>query len=876
MRQKVEEELKRMEEEDVIRPVKNPTEWCAPIVVVPKSNGKVRICVDLTKPNESVRRENFPLPFTDQFLAQLSGAKVFSKLDCNSGFYQIPLHEESQELTRFITPFGRYCFKRLPFGISSGPEVFHREMTRILSEVPGVIVDIDDVLISGRSQQEHDERLRSVLERMQEAGVTLNEKCVFSVDTIKFLGHIISQEGIKVDSAKVEAITNLPRPTNIQELRRLLGMVNHIGKFAPNLADITKPLRDLLKKENSWTWDTQQETAFQILKKQLSTAPVLAHYSPEKETKVSADASSYGLGGVLLQKDGQDWRPVFYASRSLTDTEQRYAQAEKEALAVTWCCEKLSEFLIGLKMFTIETDHKPLLALLKTKHLDELTPRIQRFRMRMMRFSYQMKHTAGKNLMTADAPSRAPGGVPAEQDRQMEVDADMFVRSVIEGFPVTDQRLEEIRVKQAKDNICNQVMNFTKSHWPEKAKRDPALKPFWTVRDELTVQQGLLLFQSRLVIPTELQEDILQRLHQGHQGIVECRALAKSSVWWPGLSKQIEAKISNCSVCEKERVLHPEPLQPTKTPDYPWQRVGMDLFEWKGHQYLLVVDYFSRWIEITHLTQTTSSAVIEHVKAIFARQAIPEVVVSDNGPQFNSRVFVSFSENYGFNHLTSSPLYPQGNGEAERALQTVKKLLKKADDPYVALLNYRATPLQHGSSPAELLMGRKLRTKVPTLPTQHVPDGRDMSKFQETDARLRLRQKIDYDRRHKVRPLPRLTDGQPVWVKTPGDAEAVVVGPSSTASTRSYNVRTERGIQRRDRYHLRRRDQHSSSGYDGVPKRTSTTIPSQSSQQTDQCDDQSDVQPDIQPQVANDGCAQRATVYTRSGRRIKIPERLNL
>ena len=186
-------------------------------------------------------------------------------------------------------------------------------------------------------------------------------------------------------------------------------------------------------------------------------------------------------------------------------------------------------------------------------------------------------------------------------------------------------------------------------------------------------------------------------------------------------------------------------MQPTKTPDYPWQRVGMDLFEQKGHQYLLVVHYFSRWTEIAHLTQTTSSAVIEHMKAIFARQGIPEVIVSDTSPQFNSRMFVSFSENYGFTHPTSSPLHPQGNGEAERAVQTVKKLLKKADDPYVALLNYNATPLQHGSSPAELLMGKKLRTRVPTLPTQHVPDGRDMSKFQETDAHLKLRQKINYD-----------------------------------------------------------------------------------------------------------------------------------
>ena len=756
---------------------------------------------------------------------------------------------------------------------NNGPKVFHREMTHILSRVPGVIVDMDDILISGRSQQEHDKQLRSVLERMQEAGVTFSEKCVFSVDTIKFLGHIISQEGIKVDPAKVEAITNLPRPTNIQELRQLLGMMNHIGKFVPNLADTTKPLCDLLKKENSWTWDTQQETAFQILKKQLSTAPVLAHYSPEKETKVSADASSYGLGGVLLQKDIQDWRPVFYVSRLLTDKEQKYAQVEKEVLAVTWCCEKFSEFLIGLKMFMIETDHKPLLAFLKTKHLYELTPRIQRFRMRMMRFSYQMKHTTGKNLMSVDAPSRAPGGVPAEQDRQMEVNTDMFICSVIEGFPMTDQHLEEIRVKQAKDNICNQVMNFIKSHWPEKAKWDPALKRFWTVRDKLTVQQGLLLFQSRLVIPTELQEDILQQLHQGHQGIVKWRALAKSSVLRPGLSKQ--KRKFQTAVCGKERVLRPEPLQPTKTPDYLWQHIGMDLFEWKGHQYLLVVDYFSQWIEIAHLMQTTSSAVIEHVKAIFACQGIPEVIVSDNGPQFNSRVFISFSENYSFTHLTSSLLHPQGNSEAECAMQTVKKLLKKAHNPYVTLLNYCATPLQHGSRPAKLLMGRKLRTRVLTLPIQHVPDGRDMSKFQETDARLRLWQKINYDRCHKVWPLPRLTDGQPVWVKTPGDVEAVVVGPSSTASTRSYNVRMERGIQRRDRHNLRHRDQQSSSGYDGVPKWTSTTIPSQSSQQTDQCDNLSDVQPDVQPQVANDGCAQRATVYTRSGCCVKIPERLN-
>lgn len=335
MKQKVQDELKRLESEDIIRPIEMPTDWCAPIVAVPKKDGKIRLCVDFTKLNESVKREHFPLPSSDQLLAQLDGAKIFSKLDCNSGFHQIMLHEDSQKLTTFITPFGRYCYKRLPFGISSGPEIFHREMTHILSGIPGVICDIDDVLVSGRSQQEHDRRLKIVLERMEAAGITLNDKCVFSVSKIKFIGQLISEEGIQIDPEKINAIMNMTRPQNVSELRRLLGMANHVGKFAKNLAETTKPLRDLLRKDNAWIWDEPQETAFKTLKKNLSSAPVLLHYSADKPTKISADASSYGLGGVLLQKRGNDWRPVFYASRALTETEQRYAQVEKEALAVT-------------------------------------------------------------------------------------------------------------------------------------------------------------------------------------------------------------------------------------------------------------------------------------------------------------------------------------------------------------------------------------------------------------------------------------------------------------------------------------------------------------------------------------------------------------
>ena len=215
--------------------VREPTEWCAGMVVVPKTDSSVRICVDLTRLNESVRRERHPLPAVEQTLAQLAGARVFFKLDANSGFWQIPLAKESALLTTFITPFGRFCFNRLPFGITSAPEHFQRRMSEILQDVEGAVCLMDDILIHGKSKEEHDERLFSVLHRLQEAGITLNEKkCVFMRDRVKFLGQIVDQAGVRPDSDKVSAILKLKTPTCVGDIRRLLGMTNQLGKFSPN------------------------------------------------------------------------------------------------------------------------------------------------------------------------------------------------------------------------------------------------------------------------------------------------------------------------------------------------------------------------------------------------------------------------------------------------------------------------------------------------------------------------------------------------------------------------------------------------------------------------------------------------------------------
>ena len=823
MKQKVEDELKSLQEKDIIRPVTTPTDWCAPIVAVPKPSGKIRLCVDYTKLNESVRRENFPLPTTDELLAQLDGATVFTKLDCNQGFHQIPLSVESQELTTFITPFGRFCYQRLPFGISSGPEIFHREMTHILAGIQGVICDIDDILVGGRGQKEHDERLREVLKRLKQAGLTLNEKCEFSTDQVKFLGHIVSARGIAIDPSKVEAITKFPAPEGVPELRRLLGMVNHVAKFAPNLAEISKPLRDLLKKDSEWIWGPDQEEAFKKLKTLLSSAPLLHHYNPGKPTMVSSDASSYGLGGVLMQKVDDIWKPVFYASRAMTSTEQRYAQVEKEALAMTWSCEKFSDFLIGMQDFTIETDHKPLLALMKTKQLDELTPRIQRFRMRMMRFSYHVVFTAGKNLATADALSRAPTSQPGREEEKKEDETRVYVRSVMECLPATDQRLEEVRREQELDEICRNVKEFVlRDHWPETAKKE--YSSYYFERHSFSVVDNILLYAGRLVIPSVLRKEMLDRLHQGHQGIVKTRGFARSTVWWPGLSKDIATLVQCCPECELYRREHPQPLIPTPTPRKEWTQVASDLFEWQGENYLLIIDYFSRWFEICHLSSISSAAVINGCKSIFARMGIPENLHSDKGVQFMSKEFAQFAEYWGFTHTSSSPHHHSGNGEAERAVQTVKNLLKKEKDPYLALLNYRATPLLQGQSPAELLMHRKLRTRVPAVRVD--PSTSQDAEFREKDKRIKDRMKRNFDQRHRARPLPPVKEGQSVRVKTPTETDAVVLRSVPGSNQRSVPLRTENGrVTSRNRSQLRFRDPNHSIQISSVPKESTKLNP---------------------------------------------------
>ena len=533
---------------------------------------------------------------------------------------------------------------------------------------------------------------------------------------------------------------------------------------------------------------------------------------------MSADASSYGIGAVLLQYNEGQWKPVAYASRSMSDSERRYAQIEKEALATTWSCEKFSAYILG-RHFEIESDHKPLIPLLNSKALDNLPPRILRFRLRLARYQYTAKHVPGKFLVIADTLSRAP--VPqSSEDKcasELQHEVKVFVDSVTLNLPATEPRLKEYQQAQLDDPICSQVRKHCESSWPTKRPVNADLIPYWRVKASLSICNNLLLYNDRIVVPSALQEVTLQRLHAGHQGIQRCRLRATRSVWWPNISKQIDQMIHHCQVCAKDVHHYKEPLMPTSLPMYPWQVIGSDLFELKGTNYLLLVDYFSRYLEVVKMSSTTSHAVITAMKSIFSRHGLPETLRSDNGPQFSSQEMAEFTSSYGIRHVTSSPYFPQSNGMAERFVQTAKQLLKQSSDLDIALLHYRATPLPWcNRSPSELLMGRCVRTTVPQINSQLIPQWPYLKDFQARDREFKKRQKGDFDLHNRVSQLPEIPDNANVWISSgSGPTQGQVVSTGDTP--RSYVVDTPTGTVQRNRVHLR--------VIPGSPERPSTEVP---------------------------------------------------
>ncbi|RXN33948.1 Retrotransposable element Tf2 type 1 [Labeo rohita] len=473
--------------------------------------------------------------------------------------------------------------------------------------------------------------------------------------------------------------------------------------------------------------------------------------------------------------------------------------------------------------------------------------------MRLQRYDMELVYTQGKYIVLADALSRAAvrGGEHAESSTDSEVTH--HVNMIAETLPVTDAKLKHIAVETEKDRCLQQVVTHLKNGWPRGE-----CAQYYNIRTELSMVKGILLRQNRIVIPQSLRQEMLKRLHEGHLGAEKCKRRARTVIYWPGINTDIDKMVSSCDTCLKHRAKQQkEPMIISDAPEEPWQKVGTDLFSLDGQNYLLVIDYLSNYPEIALLSSTSAAGVVTHMKSIFARHGIPQVVCSDNGPCYSSRDFQKFAEEYGFQHVTSSPLYPQSNGKAEKGVHIVKLLLKKAvdsqSDPYLALLSYRASPLEHGVSPAEILMG--LRTTLPCLATP------SKNKYlRRKQWHLKQQQKAHYDKASKgLEPLSnsdtvRLEDCS-TWSKRATVLEEV--------NPRSYTVRTEDGqILRRNRRSLLKTKE--TGLVDTSTEDTDCAVSPKTSEMLPVLDDKKSAEDMHLP------------VLQRSKRTVKPPDRLNL
>ena len=530
-----------MEAMDVIRRVDEPTEWVNSLVVVEKPKSKkLRVCLDPRPLNKAIRREHFHLPTLEDITTRLTGACIFSKLDANHGYWQVPLAEESQLLTTFNSPFGRYCFKRMPFGIKSAQEVFQKRMSQLLGDLQGVETDIDDILVWGTNQEEHDKRLRAVLDRCEQINLTLNQdKCQFGVLKVSYIGHILSADGVQPDPEKVRAIREMPPPTDKKGVERLLGTINYLAKFIPNMSTVTQPIRELLKSDVTFSWSKSQEKAFDKIKNILSAEPVLTYYDVAKPVTISCDASQSGLGALLLQ----DTKPVAYASRALTDAETRYAQIEKELLAVVFAFNRFHQYVYG-KDVKVESDHKSLESITK-KPLSAAPPRLQRMLLQLQRYNFTLLYKPGKEMILADTLSRAY--VKGTPDSDLEEDLVCAVSLVMDNLPVSDPKLKAICDATEKDPTMTKLRDTIRHGWPEQRSETPQeLRVYWNFREELSEAQGIILKGDKIVIPVSLRKEMLDKIHSSHLGMVKCKQRAKDVLFWPGMGKDIEDRISQC------------------------------------------------------------------------------------------------------------------------------------------------------------------------------------------------------------------------------------------------------------------------------------------------------------------------------------------
>ena len=809
MKQKVEDELNRLQESGIIEPIQF-SEWAAPIVPVLKSNGQIRICGDYKVTiNKGVVEDKYPLPRVNDLYASLTGGETFSKLDMSQAYLQLKLDEGSRDYVTINTHKGLFRYTRLPYGLSVAPSIFQRTLECVLAGIPHVCIFLDDILVTGKTQSEHVANLRLVLKRLDEAGLKLNnEKCQFFNASVVYLGHKIDRDGLHPTDEKVRAIQDAPHPTNVKELRAWLGLLNYYGRFLCNLSTTLAPLHVLLRKETKWQWGKDQSEAFRAAKNLLQSDSLLVHFDQDKPILLACDASPYGVGAVLSHQmpDGSE-RPIAYASRSLSPAERNYSQLDKEGLSLVFGVTKFHQYLHGMT-FVLITDHRPLIGLFNEQRPvpQQASSRLQRWALTLAGYDYVIRHRSGEAHENCDALSRLP--LPTESTKTPAPAEYVQLIQMLDDSPITSG---DIRNWTQRDPVLSRVQRYVLTGWPES---DQTTQQFHRVRQELSIHEGCVMRGARVVVPTPGQATMLKLLHSSHNGVVKMKALARSYIWWPGIDQQIENIAQHCGQCE-ENARQPTraPLRPWLFPQRPWSRVHVDYAgPTEGKMILVVVDAYSKWIEAKVVHSATTQVTIEQLRGLFATHGLPETIVSDNGTCFTSAEFKQFVTRNNIQHITSPAYHPSSNGLAERAVQLVKRGLAKLKDGSMEtrlaryLMTYRVTPHSTtGTSPSELLMGRKLRTLLDAV---HPSISGTVHRKQEKMAE-------NYNKKSKVRCFH---PGDKIYVKS--HTQSAPKWIPAVLRERSNDVmisETEDGrVLRRHRDHVRRRHADSLDIQEGV------------------------------------------------------------
>ena len=802
-KQKVKEQLDQDEELGIIRkaPVGVATEWCMRMITVPKKDGSPRRTIDFQPINKHCQRETHHTPNPYDVVSNIPQKSYKTALDAYNGYHQVPLDDESINLTTFITEYGRYQYLRSPQGHISSGDAYTRRYDDIIADVPRKKKVVDDVLLYDDNIETAFYHVFDYLVLCYKNGITINpKKFKFAKQEIDFVGYHIGWISYRPSDEMLAAIRDFPMPTNptISDIRSWFGLINQIAPFIAS-ASIMEPFRELLQptKANSKKvfWDSQLKGVFEKTKLLVTehAEKGLTYYDCKKETILITDWSRQGIGFVILQKScscllstvdplccENGWKIIYCNSRQLSKAEQNYAPIEGEALAVKWALKKARMFLLG-SQFHIIVDHQPLLKIFGDKSLSDISNnRLLTFKEATMQYSFTMHYIKGiKNF--ADVFSRYPVGQPDSDDLELSNSLELASVDLINNITSSSLSITVEIVKEAAredeqyQTLLSTIRNdsFAKSAFCE----NPIIKDFYNVRDRLSIVNDLVMYgfeekNLRVVIPKKLQHQMLLNLHIANQGATSMLARARKIIYWPGIDRDITSHALSCMKCKEiSPSQQKEPLISTPPPEYPFQQAVTDLFEFEGHYYLVYTDRLTGFIELAYFPgSTVSSTIISTFREFFHRWGVPEEISLDGGPNLVSNEVKNWLKKWGVTIRLSSAYYPQSNGRAEAAVKSIKRLINgntgnrgsiNTDQIAQALLQHRNTPLRDiNLSPAQLALGRELRDTMPLPRNRYKVDKRWSSQLQQREKiMLENHLKIEETYNSHAKSLPELQIG---------------------------------------------------------------------------------------------------------------------